>query len=163
MCLAPAAAVAAAAVEMEELQEADVLWPDDDHRNHCHCQGHQPRQQLEAAGKQQQPRGAGAGAAPRGGEEARRRSGGSSSAPVCIRAGTTTTGGRHSSWAWSYDSDEGAAASFVPPHVLLAARRRCPEGRVASSVCVGQGRTLKGRDLQSVRTAVLRMTGYLET
>ncbi|RLN28429.1 uncharacterized protein C2845_PM05G31950 [Panicum miliaceum] len=128
-------------MEMEELQEADVLWPDHDR---CHCHG--GHQQFEA-GKPQ-------GAAP-----CRRRAG--SSAPVGIRAGAT--GGGPPPWARScYDSDESAAA-LVPPHVVLAARRRCPEGRAASSVCVGQGRTLKGRDLQSVRTAVLRMTGFLET
>ncbi|OEL20377.1 hypothetical protein BAE44_0018607 [Dichanthelium oligosanthes] len=147
MCIAPAA------TEMEELQEADVLWPDH-HQDHCHCDGAGRHQQL--GGGKQQPHGAG-DAAPRGGE-ARRRRGAGSSAPVGIRAGTTTG---PPSWAWSYDSDE----SFVPPHVVLAARRRCsePEGRSASSVCVGQGRTLKGRDLQSVRDAVLRMTGFLET
>jgi len=152
MCLAPAAAM-----EMEELQEADVLWPDhdDDHQDQCHCHG-RPHQQLEAAaaGKQQHQGAAG---------NARRRRAGGSSAPVGIRAGTTGTGGPPP-WARScYDSEEPAAAAFVPPHVVLAARRRCQEGRAASSVCEGQGRTLKGRDLQSVRTAVLRMTGFLET
>ncbi|KAG2618092.1 uncharacterized protein LOC120664905 [Panicum virgatum] len=150
MCLAPAAAM-----EMEELQEADVLWPDHDddcQANHCR------HQQLEAVGKQ--PQGAG-GDAPRGGDARRRRAG--SSAPLgIVRAGSTGSGGPPP-WARScYDSEESASA-FVPPHVVLAARRRCQEGRAASSVCEGQGRTLKGRDLQSVRTAVLRMTGFLET
>ncbi|CAN6337069.1 unnamed protein product [Urochloa humidicola] len=133
-------------MEVGELQEADVLWPEH-HQDNCHCDGR--HQQLEAAGKK----------LPQGGGEARRGAG--SSAPVGIRAGATRSG--PPSWAWSYDSGESAAAAFVPPHVELAARRRCPEGRAASSVCVGQGRTLKGRDLQSVRTAVLRMTGFLET
>ncbi|KAF8719245.1 hypothetical protein HU200_023940 [Digitaria exilis] len=135
MCLAPVAPM-----EMGELQEADVLWPEPDHQDDCHCHGRGRRD------------------APRGGE-ARRRAG--ASAPVGIRVGTAT---RPSSWARGYDSDESPPA-FVPPHLELAARRRCSEleGRVvASSVCVGQGRTLKGRDLQSVRTAVLRMTGFLE-
>ncbi|KAL6609649.1 hypothetical protein ACP70R_039618 [Stipagrostis hirtigluma subsp. patula] len=66
-------------------------------------------------------------------------------------------------WVWGDgDGDDGAA--FVPPHVV-AARRRCSESeeRAASSVCVGHGRTLKGRDLRCVRTAVLRMTGFLES
>ncbi|CAN6346164.1 unnamed protein product [Urochloa humidicola] len=158
MCLAPAAA--AATMEMEELQEADVLWPEHGHPySHCHCHGpHQ--QQVEASGKELQ--GGGGGDAARGGEARRRRAG--SSAPVGIRAGTMMRTGPSSCARSSYDSDEYAAADeFVPPHVELAARRRCPEGRAASSVCVGQGRTLKGRDLQSVRTAVLRMTGFLET
>jgi hypothetical protein len=43
-----------------------------------------------------------------------------------------------------------------PPHVLLARRR------AAFSVCSGQGRTLKGRDLTRVRDSVLRMTGFIE-
>lgn len=48
------------------------------------------------------------------------------------------------------------------PHVYVAAARRGSEGRtVASSVCVGHGRTLKGRDLRAVRNAVLHMTGFL--
>ncbi|KAL5228568.1 hypothetical protein ABZP36_016833 [Zizania latifolia] len=45
----------------------------------------------------------------------------------------------------------------VPPHVLLARRR------AAFSMCSGQGRTLKGRDLRRVRDAVLRMTGFIES
>lgn len=60
--------------------------------------------------------------------------------------------------------EHGAGGAFVPPHELVAARaRRCSEERAAFSVCVGNGRTLKGRDLRDVRTAVLRMTGFLET
>lgn len=51
-------------------------------------------------------------------------------------------------------ADDGEA---VPPHVLLARRR------AASSVCSGQGRTLKGRDLRRVRDSVLRMTGFIES
>jgi hypothetical protein len=43
-----------------------------------------------------------------------------------------------------------------PPHVLMARRRE------AFSVCSGQGRTLKGRDLTRTRDSVLRMTGFIE-
>ncbi|KAM0871539.1 hypothetical protein ACQ4PT_039321 [Festuca glaucescens] len=43
-----------------------------------------------------------------------------------------------------------------PPHVLMARRR------AAFSVCSGQGRTLKGRDLTRMRDSVLRMTGFIE-
>ncbi|MBA0720279.1 hypothetical protein Golax_007906 [Gossypium laxum] len=35
-------------------------------------------------------------------------------------------------------------------------------GKMAFSVCSGNGRTLKGRDLCQVRNSVLRMTGFLE-
>jgi len=53
--------------------------------------------------------------------------------------------------------DEGG--EVVPPHVLLERRRAAG----ASSVCSGQGRTLKGRDLRRVRDSVLRMTGFIES
>lgn len=49
---------------------------------------------------------------------------------------------------------------MVPPHVLVARRIA---GKMAFSVCTGNGRTLKGRDLSRVRNSILRMTGFLET
>lgn len=52
-------------------------------------------------------------------------------------------------------SDEG----MVPPYVI--ADRRVA-GKMAFSVCTGNGRTLKGRDLSEVRNSILRMTGFLE-
>ncbi|KAF7840387.1 uncharacterized protein G2W53_002685 [Senna tora] len=51
--------------------------------------------------------------------------------------------------------DEG----MVPPYVI--AERRIA-GKMAFSVCTGNGRTLKGRDLSQVRNSILRMTGFLE-
>ncbi|KAK8493068.1 hypothetical protein V6N13_078142 [Hibiscus sabdariffa] len=53
-----------------------------------------------------------------------------------------------------YDDGE-----MEPPHVVLARRIA---GKMAFSVCTGNGRTLKGRDLSQVRNSVLRMTGFLE-
>lgn len=53
--------------------------------------------------------------------------------------------------------DDVGEVVVVPPHVLLARRR------AAFSVCSGQGRTLKGRDLRRVRDSVLRMTGFIES
>ncbi|KAI8525742.1 hypothetical protein RHMOL_Rhmol13G0253600 [Rhododendron molle] len=58
-----------------------------------------------------------------------------------------------------FDEDEGE--QFVPPHVILG--RRISDGKMAFSVCTGNGRTLKGRDLSQVRNSILRMTGFLET
>ncbi|KAI9121448.1 hypothetical protein K1719_008481 [Acacia pycnantha] len=52
--------------------------------------------------------------------------------------------------------DEG----MVPPHVLVGRRIA---GKMPFSVCTGNGRTLKGRDLSRVRNSILRMTGFLET
>ncbi|AQK97933.1 hypothetical protein Zm00014a_026021 [Zea mays] len=57
------------------------------------------------------------------------------------------------------ETDAGGEAA-APPHVLLARRGAAA---AAASVCSGQGRTLKGRDLRRVRDSVLRMTGFIET
>ncbi|XP_054776309.1 protein S40-1-like [Prosopis cineraria] len=51
--------------------------------------------------------------------------------------------------------DEG----MVPPYVIV--NRRIAR-KMAFSVCTGNGRTLKGRDLSQVRNSILRMTGFLE-
>ncbi|KAK9267804.1 hypothetical protein L1049_010240 [Liquidambar formosana] len=55
-----------------------------------------------------------------------------------------------------YDFD----GEMVPPHVIVGRRIA---GKMAFSVCTGNGRTLKGRDLSEVRNSILRMTGFLET
>ncbi|KAL6197339.1 hypothetical protein ACLB2K_032948 [Fragaria x ananassa] len=52
-----------------------------------------------------------------------------------------------------YYKDEG---EMVPPHLIV---RRRVEGKMEFSVCTGNGRTLKGRDLSQVRNSILRMTG----
>ncbi|KAF0925184.1 hypothetical protein E2562_015600 [Oryza meyeriana var. granulata] len=137
---------------MEEFQEADVLWPDN-HRRRDDAPGHQRQQQQQQHSGRNASRGG--GAAPPGG----------SSAPVGIPVIRTTTASEHEAASWAPRSHGCmAAAAFVPPHELAAATaRRWSEERAAFSVCVGHGRTLKGRDLRYVRTAVLRMTGFLET
>ncbi|CAL9151021.1 protein S40-1-like [Musa acuminata AAA Group] len=56
--------------------------------------------------------------------------------------------------------DEERETELVPPHVLASRGRTV--GKAAFSLCTGQGRTLKGRDLSHVRNSVLRMTGFLE-
>jgi hypothetical protein len=71
------------------------------------------------------------------------------SAPVRVPA--PWAGGRRA------DEDEEDGEEVVPPHVV-AARRHAR----SSSVLEGAGRTLKGRDLRSVRNAVLRQTGFLD-
>uniref|UniRef100_A0A0E0ITN1 Uncharacterized protein n=1 Tax=Oryza nivara TaxID=4536 RepID=A0A0E0ITN1_ORYNI len=130
---------------MEEFQEADVLWPD--HHHHLLRDDDARRRRHQ----EQQHGGVDDADDSRGGT-------GTPSAPVGIPVTRAPTTRRisHGSTA--------PAAAFVPPHELVAARaRRCSEERAAFSVCVGNGRTLKGRDLRDVRTAVLRMTGFLET
>ncbi|CAO2182903.1 unnamed protein product [Urochloa humidicola] len=135
---------------MEEFQEADVLWPDAAHPHHaCHRHGTQPH---HAAARPEphlrlQP-----------------------SAPVRIpavmqpeaRGGYGDEDDYYGVAVRRASMGTEAGTTIVPPHVLVAARRCAEERRVASSsVCVGHGRTLKGRDLRAVRNAVLHMTGFL--
>ncbi|CAK9169769.1 unnamed protein product [Ilex paraguariensis] len=54
------------------------------------------------------------------------------------------------------DADDG---EIVPPHVISGRRIA---GKMAFSVCTGNGRTLKGRDLSQVRNSIHRMTGFIE-
>lgn len=56
-----------------------------------------------------------------------------------------------------HDDGEMEGSAVIPPHVWIAKKIR-----PSSSVCEGAGRTLKGRDLLSVRNAVLTRTGFLE-
>ncbi|CAH8299306.1 unnamed protein product [Eruca vesicaria subsp. sativa] len=56
-------------------------------------------------------------------------------------------------------SDDGGR-KMVPPHLMVG--RRMEGCQMAFSVCTGNGRTLKGRDLSRVRNSVLRLTGFLE-
>ncbi|KAL6845573.1 hypothetical protein ACP4OV_025068 [Aristida adscensionis] len=166
------------ASSMEELQEADVLWPDAHHHDYCHRHRRHHHHRHHA---DQQHHAAAAAARP-----VRPAPSSPSSAPVRIpeMARARPTASRQLSWALSHhhrddddddddDDVDGAAfvvrrasaseaAAIVPPHVL-AARRCAAERRVASSVCVGHGRTLKGRDLCAVRNAVLHMTGFLSS
>ncbi|KAL6618933.1 hypothetical protein ACP70R_034072 [Stipagrostis hirtigluma subsp. patula] len=140
----------ASVIMEEEFQEAAVLWPD--------------RRSLQDDGRRwPASRASRGGDAAGGGSEARRP--GASSAPVGVPVARSSP--EPAAWVWGDDDGDGdgdEGAAFVSPHVV-AARRRCSasEERAASSVCVGHGRTLKGRDLRCVRTAVLRMTGFLES
>ncbi|XWS18568.1 hypothetical protein CRYUN_Cryun32bG0056300 [Craigia yunnanensis] len=65
----------------------------------------------------------------------------------------------HCGEADDFEEEEDEEGEIVPPHVTLGRRIA---GKMASSVCTGNGRTLKGRDLSQVRNSILRMTGFLE-
>ncbi|CAL9152954.1 unnamed protein product, partial [Musa hybrid cultivar] len=58
------------------------------------------------------------------------------------------------------DDNKSSDGNVIPPHVIVA--RRMTE-KMAFSVCIGNGRTLKGRDLSRVRNSILQTTGFLET
>ncbi|WOL14643.1 hypothetical protein Cni_G23424 [Canna indica] len=133
---------------MEDFQEADILWPDFDRR----------REEDDIASD--------------AGSAARLQA--SVTAPVRIPL-TTTSRRPQGARSWTMGFAYGAAAvdddvdgddygddgksHVIPPHVIVA--RRIAD-KMAFSVCVGNGRTLKGRDLSYVRNSILRMTGFLE-
>ncbi|XP_065878644.1 protein S40-1-like [Euphorbia lathyris] len=58
-----------------------------------------------------------------------------------------------------FEEDYDDGEEMVPPHLIIGRRI---EGKMAYSVCTGNGRTLKGRDLSQVRNSILRLTGFLE-
>ncbi|KAL2484237.1 uncharacterized protein Fot_45681 [Forsythia ovata] len=59
-----------------------------------------------------------------------------------------------------FDDEDGDYGEMVPPHDIIG--RRLAGKMMSFSVCTGNGRTLKGRDLSQVRNSILRMTGFLE-
>ncbi|CAK9232311.1 unnamed protein product [Sphagnum troendelagicum] len=87
------------------------------------------------------------------------------SAPVNVPDWSKILGAHKKSVAWVDDTvEEGkddAQEKMLPPHELLA-REYAKSQATTFSVFEGAGRTLKGRDLSQVRTAVLRQTGFLD-
>ncbi|WVY93650.1 hypothetical protein V8G54_032738 [Vigna mungo] len=60
---------------------------------------------------------------------------------------------------WDSIEEEEELEEMRPPHEIV---RQRVAGKMAFSVCTGNGRTLKGRDLSQVRNSILRLTGFLE-
>ncbi|XP_068323383.1 protein S40-3-like [Pyrus communis] len=58
-----------------------------------------------------------------------------------------------------YKEEQWDGGDMVPPHLIV---RRRIAGKMAFSMCTGNGRPLKGRALSQVRNTILRMTGFLE-
>lgn len=123
---------------MEEFEEADILWPDYD------------RDEDELTEEWH----AGLGA--------RRRTSSPveiPSRPQPVRSWTLGFASSDRVHGDDDDKDDGGKTHIVPPHVMVTRRIA---GKTSFSVCVGNGRTLKGRDLRQVRNSILRMTGFLE-
>ncbi|KAB1221468.1 hypothetical protein CJ030_MR2G007591 [Morella rubra] len=132
--------------ELEELQESDVIFPDNDHyqldddtcpddREMAHQNTRVLRKNKSKISRNFEKRMA-------------------SSLPVNIPDRIY----RH---AVSDDLEEARDNGDMEPPHLITGRRIA--GQMAFSVCTGNGRTLKGRDLSKVRNSILRMTGFLET
>ncbi|XP_058103620.1 protein S40-1-like [Magnolia sinica] len=124
---------------MGEFQEADVIWADHSIDDTCRPISSVSSKSPHRSSKHQRKE----------------------SSPVRIPAERRTwkldfVRGESNSNEDTFEDDEG---EMVPPHVTVARRIA---GQMAFSVCTGNGRTLKGRDLSQVRNSVLRMTGFLE-
>ncbi|XP_078151446.1 protein S40-1-like [Carex rostrata] len=82
------------------------------------------------------------------------------SSPIGIPRSASNSSAKFSGDNGGWCNEEEEFSRLVPPHVLVA--RRNNTTRVAFSLCSGQGRTLKGRDLQRLRSTVWRMTGFID-
>ncbi|WOK91432.1 hypothetical protein Cni_G00123 [Canna indica] len=128
---------------MEELYEADVMWPAD---------GHEPQPRPSNARKLS--------------SSSSRRAWKPLSAPMEVprmmtRRRSPVAGEGNGGYGYpdeEVEEEEENAAELVPPHLLAASRSR----KEAFSLCGEKGRRLKGRELRHVRNSVLRMTGFLE-
>ncbi|KAF3328478.1 Senescence regulator [Carex littledalei] len=122
---------------MEELEERDILWPDQN--NHCTSlsiaddimHNSQESRSIRVSAPIAIP----------------------SRESVCQRDFETD----------SDEHDEGGSSNhackkIIPPHVIVA--RRFADRMF--SVCFGNGRTLRGRDLVTFRNTIFRMTGFIE-
>ncbi|CDP04405.1 unnamed protein product [Coffea canephora] len=70
--------------------------------------------------------------------------------------------GRLSADSAKCDDDDDDSEEMIPPHEIVA-RRMARSPVVSYSMCEGVGRTLKGRDLCTLRNAILAKTGFLES
>jgi hypothetical protein len=134
----------------QELQEADVLWPQrSDHSRDSADDG--TGVDREIAEVSSPPELSSPVAVP--GRKRRSRSWTASDQPF-----TDGSSGEDGDVICTND-----AKRSVPPHVLAERRRRLAgRSTAAYSMCAGKGRTLKGRDLRNVRNLVLKMTGFIE-
>lgn len=82
------------------------------------------------------------------------------SVPVNIKEFSGNSWVREYLHAHSIFDEEETEEEIVPPHVIVDRR---VARKAAFSLCSGNGRTLKGRDLSEVRNSILKMTGFLES
>ncbi|KAE9591360.1 putative senescence regulator S40 [Lupinus albus] len=122
---------------MDEILESDVIFSDhhahEPNRNHCELVTVQQNQNSNPKN-------------PDGGKNTA-----ANSVPVNIP---------DSMMMFSVEAEDDDGDNMVPPHVMM--EQRISGEKMAHSVCTGNGRTLKGRDLSQVRNSVLRMTGFIE-
>ncbi|XP_075665656.1 protein S40-2-like [Castanea sativa] len=135
------------AKDLQELQESDVIFPDHHHNNNNNnntCFDYQEMNHHNSRVSRNNNSKS---------YDFNKRM--ANSVPVNIPGGIFHRGDYN-----SFEDDEQEDEEMVPPHVITGRR---VAGKMAFSVCTGNGRTLKGRDLSKVRNSILRMTGFLET
>ncbi|OVA18931.1 Senescence regulator S40 [Macleaya cordata] len=130
---------------MEEFQESDILWPD--HHHHQHDYNGSMKKKVSSIPD----------------EKKKKVVSNSLSSvvvvPVRIPARNSCFNRPESDEEEKEEEDN--TEGMVPPHLMV--NRRRVGGKMEFSVCTGNGRTLKGRDLSQVRNSILRMTGFIET
>ncbi|XP_072966724.1 protein S40-1-like [Typha angustifolia] len=139
---------------MEEFEEADIMWPDHHHHHDDDDAGGGGGSSDDCTDIEVQILGRSKAAA--------------AAVPVVVPAKDRVS----HSWTLGLnfndiyvDREDGGGGSneeIVPPHILISRRFNDRHKKMAFSVCIGKGRTLKGRDLCHVRNSILRMTGFLE-
>ncbi|KAK3003988.1 hypothetical protein RJ639_011473 [Escallonia herrerae] len=132
----------------EEFQESEVIFSEigqENHRETCNFQGNPNSREFLGGGNSNKPK-------------RKKNKKKKNSVPVSIpEKGSESSWFQYGDHSDFFDEEEDER---VPPHVILGRRI---SGKMAFSVCTGNGRTLKGRDLSEVRNSILRMTGFLET
>ncbi|KAJ4771452.1 hypothetical protein LUZ62_055709 [Rhynchospora pubera] len=127
---------------MEELLESEVMWPE----NMC---ADSSGSDTNFDGAYQNTRGSHCQA-----------NNSAPSSPIAIQSSPSSLG----NYLYGEDKDNGwdddEFGELVPPHVLVDRRRN--NGEMAFSLCSGQGRTLKGRELRQLRNTVWRLTGFMD-
>lgn len=63
-------------------------------------------------------------------------------------------------YEYDEDDDDSNGGRITPPHEIMGRRI---SGKMAFSVCSGDGRSLKGRHMCEIRDSILRLTGFIET
>ncbi|XP_043700372.1 uncharacterized protein LOC122651108 [Telopea speciosissima] len=153
----------------EEFQESDVFWPQQSHprENRLYRSVFQD-ENVNPAEMFINTNNNSAAAQHNSGQlrkkKRSKRSNSSHSLPVTIPCNLNQGSNNNNSSFHYSDSnesdDELDDAEMMPPHLMVAGRLT---DQMAFSVCTGNGRTLKGRDLSRFRNSILRMTGFLET
>lgn len=124
---------------MDELEERDILWPDHQF-NHCTVDMSVVDTMQNSVQESRSIRVSAPIAIP--------------SREVCQRDILEMDSDEHDEGS----SNNRACKKMIPPHVIVA--RRFADRMF--SVCFGNGRTLRGRDLITFRNSIFRMTGFIE-